>query len=202
MAAATPSEVAFRYFGPLRGEANYAARASVQETQQIQSPNLPFHHRRRRQEDRSVSQEEDDLCSGRSLRCGFLCSARKSKTYRGVEDREGSHNRHSERGRFLRGGLPYRADCPVVFRNRDDRLLGDENREEVHGGRAAPRTCVFRVVRGLFTDPEHPLRRGFGGPTLQLQRETAGSCSPPAGSLWQGRKAGSCNSKNQSRDPG
>ena len=36
--------------------------------------------------------------------------------------------RHSERGRFLRRRLPYRAACPHVLRNRNDRLLRDANR--------------------------------------------------------------------------
>src|SRR5213075_1833276 len=52
---------------------------------------------------------------------------RKGKTHRCVEEREGSHNRHSERGRFLRRRLPYRAASPPVLRNRSDRLLCDAN---------------------------------------------------------------------------
>ena len=43
-------------------------------------------------------------------------------------EREGSHNRHSERGRFLRRRLPYRAAPPHVLRNCNDRLLRDANR--------------------------------------------------------------------------
>jgi hypothetical protein len=51
----------------------------------------------------------------------------KGKTHRCFGDRQGSHNRHSERERFLRGGLPYRAAAPPLLRNRNDRLLRDEN---------------------------------------------------------------------------
>src|ERR1022692_1740959 len=43
------------------------------------------------------------------------------KAHRCVEGREGSHNRHSERGQFLRRRLPYRAVAPPVLRNRNDR---------------------------------------------------------------------------------
>src|SRR5438876_5173615 len=73
-------------------------------------------------------QKADDLCSGRLVRCCFLYTERKGKTHRCVEEREGSHNRHSERGRFLRRRLPYRAASPPVLRNRSDRLLCDANR--------------------------------------------------------------------------
>src|ERR1035438_1551762 len=51
----------------------------------------------------------------------------KGKTHRCFGDRQGSHNRHSERERFLRRGLPYRTAAPFVLRNRNDRLLRDEN---------------------------------------------------------------------------
>ena len=37
-----------------------------------------------------------------------------------------------------------------------------ENRQEVHDGSASPGTRVFQYVRGIFANPEHPLRRGFG----------------------------------------
>jgi CRP/FNR family transcriptional regulator, cyclic AMP receptor protein len=43
-----------------------------------------------------------------------------------------------ERGQFLRRRLPYRATSATVFRNCDDRLRRDENRQEVHGGSASP----------------------------------------------------------------
>jgi Crp-like helix-turn-helix domain len=69
---------------------------------------------------------------------------------RSVGDREGSHDRHSQRGRFLRGGLPYRANPPPVHRNRNDRLQRDENWQEVHDGSASPGARVFRYVRGIF----------------------------------------------------
>ena len=68
------------------------------------------------------------------------------------KSREGSHNRHSERGRFLRRRLPYRAASPPVLRNRNDRLLRDANRQEVHDGSASPGTRVFRHVRGIFAE--------------------------------------------------
>src|SRR5271166_5388026 len=60
----------------------------------------------------------------------FLYTEGKSKTHRCVEDREGSHNRHFERGQFLRRRLPYRAASATQLRNRDDRLRPDENRQE------------------------------------------------------------------------
>ena len=68
------------------------------------------------------------LCSGRLVRCCVLYTERKGKTHRCVAEREGSHNRHFERGRFLRRRLPHRAAPPHVLRNRDDRLHGDANR--------------------------------------------------------------------------
>src|SRR6202142_4638885 len=77
---------------------------------------------------RSLSQKATDLYSGRLVRCCFLYTGRKGKTRRCVADREGSHNKHSERGRFLRRGLPCRAASTPVFRNCNDRLLRDANR--------------------------------------------------------------------------
>jgi hypothetical protein len=68
------------------------------------------------------------------------------------QNREGSHNRHSERGRFLRRRLPYRAGSPPVLRNRNDRLLRDANRQEGHDGSASPGTRVLRYVRGILAD--------------------------------------------------
>jgi len=59
-------------------------------------------------EGRGILQEADDLRSGRSVRCCFYIQKGKVKTHRRVEDREGSHHRHSQRGRFLRRRLPYR----------------------------------------------------------------------------------------------
>src|ERR1700694_1462785 len=103
-----------------------------------------------------------DLCSGRLVRRCFLYTERKGETHRCGEEREGSHNRHSERGRFLRRRLPYRAASPPVLRNRNDRLLCDANRQELHDGSASPGTRVFRYVRGIFADTEPPIRRGFG----------------------------------------
>jgi CRP-like cAMP-binding protein len=50
----------------------------------------------------------------------FYLKEGKGKTHRCVEEREGSHHRHFERGRFLRGRLPYRATPPPVLRNRKD----------------------------------------------------------------------------------
>jgi hypothetical protein len=85
---------------------------------------VTFDHRRR-QKDRSFSQKTDDLCSGRRVRCCFLCTGRKGKTHGCGEERKGSHHRHPERGRFLRRRLPYRAAAPHVLRNRIDRLLGE-----------------------------------------------------------------------------
>jgi CRP/FNR family cyclic AMP-dependent transcriptional regulator len=32
----------------------------------------------------------------------------------------------------------------------------------LHDGSASSGTRVFRYVRGIFADPEHPIRRGFG----------------------------------------
>jgi hypothetical protein len=46
----------------------------------------------------AFSKEAADLCSGRLGRWCFLFTEGKSKTHCCVEDREGSHNRHSERG--------------------------------------------------------------------------------------------------------
>jgi CRP-like cAMP-binding protein len=43
-----------------------------------------------------------------------------------------------------------------------DRLLRDENPEEVHDGRASSGTRIFRHVRGLFVGTEHSIRSGFG----------------------------------------
>ena len=34
---------------------------------------------------------------------------------------------------------------------------------------AAPGTRIFRYVRSIFADTEHPLRRRFGGPAFQFQ---------------------------------
>ena len=45
---------------------------------------------------------------------------------------------------------------PPVLRNRDDRLLGDANRQEIDGRSASPGTFVLRHVRDLFADPKHP----------------------------------------------
>jgi hypothetical protein len=75
----------------------------------------------------------------------FISRQRKGKTHRGVGDWEGSHNRHSEQGRFLRRGVPYRARSSPVLRDHDDRLLRDENRQEIHYRSASPGTRVFRL---------------------------------------------------------
>jgi len=45
-----------------------------------------------------VQGDPSDLC--------LLHTEWKNKTHRCVEDREGGHDRHSERGRFLRRRLP------------------------------------------------------------------------------------------------
>jgi hypothetical protein len=91
----------------------HATRASRQETQ-IRHQDIPFDHRMR-QEGRSCSQETNDLCSRRLIRCCFLYTERKGETHRCVEEREGSHDRHSERWRFLRRRLPcWAAIAPVL----------------------------------------------------------------------------------------
>jgi len=43
----------------------------------------------------------------------FYIQKGKGKTHRCVYDWEGSHHRHSERGRFLRRRLPYKASSPA-----------------------------------------------------------------------------------------
>jgi hypothetical protein len=53
----------------------------------------------------------------------FIYTKKKGKTNRCVEDWEGSHDRHSERGRLLRAWVPHRAKSPVVLCNHDGRLL-------------------------------------------------------------------------------
>ena len=73
----------------------------------------------------------------------FYTKEGKIKLTVGVGERKGSHNRHSERGRFLWRRLPYRAATPCVLRKRIDRLLCDANREEGDGGSASPRTRIF-----------------------------------------------------------
>ena len=75
-----------------------------QETHQIRFPDFPFDHRRR-YEDRRILEKADDLRSGRFLRCCFLYTERKGEAHHCVEEREGSHHRHSERERFLRRRL-------------------------------------------------------------------------------------------------
>src|ERR1019366_4351159 len=104
---------------------DHDTRGSSQETQQIQSHGIPFDHGRR-QKDRSFCQKADDLCSGRLVRYCVLYTKRKGEAHGCVEDREGSHHRHSERGRFLRGRLPCRAASPSMLRNRNDRSRRDE----------------------------------------------------------------------------
>ena len=65
-------------------------------------------------------------------------------------------------GDFFGEGCLTGQPSPPVLRNRNDRLLCDENRQEVHDGSASPGTRIFRYVRGIFADTEHPIRRGFG----------------------------------------
>jgi len=84
--------------------------------------------------------------------------------------------------------------------NRYGRLLRDENRQEVHGGGAAPGIRVFRNVRSVLAGTEHPIRRGLGGPTLQFQRKEISANSAVAGSLRQGRRARDSNRQYQSGD--
>src|SRR5450755_5136107 len=67
------------------------------------------------------------FAQGDSSDAVFYIQGREGKTHRCVADREGSHNRHSEQGRFLRRRLPYRAASPPVLGNSNDRLLSDEN---------------------------------------------------------------------------
>jgi CRP-like cAMP-binding protein len=51
----------------------------------------------------------------------------------------------------------------------NDRLLGDANRQEVHDRGSSPGTRVFRHVRGIFADTEHPIRGGFGRSAFQFE---------------------------------
>jgi hypothetical protein len=104
-------------------------------------------------------------------------------------------------GDFFGEGCLNRADSPPMLRNRNDRWLRDENREEVHGGGAAPGVRVFRNVRSVLVGTEHPIRRGFGGSTLQFQRKEISSDPAVAGSLRQGRRARDSNCQYQSGDP-
>ena len=66
------------------------------------------------------------------------------------------------KGDFFGEGCLTGAAFSPVLRNRNDRLLRDEHRQEVHGRSASPGTRVSRYVRGIFADTEHPIRRGFG----------------------------------------
>jgi CRP-like cAMP-binding protein len=54
------------------------------------------------------------------------------------------------KGDFFGEGCLTRAAFPPVLRNRNDRLLRDENRQEVHDRSASQGTRVFRYVRGIF----------------------------------------------------
>jgi hypothetical protein len=121
----------------------------ARQRRKFQSPNLPFDYGRR-----SNSRGFPEY--GRSLLRGtrpmpFLYSGRKSKTHGCVEEREGSPDRHSEWGRFLRRRLPHRAGSPLVLRNYNDRLHGNADREEIHDGCNPPRRSVFTCSWYLLT---------------------------------------------------
>ena len=75
----------------------------------------------------AFAKKQTIFAQGDSSDAVFYIEGGKGKTHRCFGDRQGSHNRHSERERFLRRGLPYRAASPPVLRNRNDRLLRDEN---------------------------------------------------------------------------
>jgi CRP-like cAMP-binding protein len=62
---------------------------------------------------------------------------------------------------ILRRRLSCGAAVPHVLGKRDDGLFFDAHREEVHDASDSPGTCVFRYVRGVFADAEHPIRGGF-----------------------------------------
>ena len=55
--------------------------------------------------------------------------------------------------------------------------------KKAHDACAPPRIHVLRSVRGVSAGTKHPIRRGFGGPTLQFLRKETRSGSAVAGSL-------------------
>jgi hypothetical protein len=79
----------------------------ARQRRKFQSPNLPFDYGRR-SNSRGFPEYGRSLLSG-TRPMPFLYSGRKSKTHGCVEEREGSRDRHSEWGRFLRRRLPHRA---------------------------------------------------------------------------------------------
>jgi hypothetical protein len=60
-------------------------------------------------------------------------------------------------GDFFGEACPTGQAVRLCSANRNDRLLRDENRQEVNGGSASPGTRVFRCVRGIFAGAEHPI---------------------------------------------
>ena len=60
----------------------------------------------------------------------FFGPGGQGKTQRCLKYREGSHYRSSQRGRFLRTSLPYRAAASPLFRNCHDGLLLNANGKE------------------------------------------------------------------------
>src|SRR6202453_5187198 len=80
----------------------------------------------------AFAKKQTIFAQGDSSDAVFYIKLRKGKAHCRIGDRQGSHNRHSERGRFLRRRLPCRPTSSPLFRDRNDRLLRDENTEEVH----------------------------------------------------------------------
>src|ERR1700751_4751497 len=127
-----------------------------EETSRIRPGPLPRQHRPGRKEPRCCPEEEDFHAGGGGGRC-LLYSERESAAHGRIENGQGSHHRHIERGEFLWRRLVGWPGSPDGISSGHDGLPTSADREEGDDGSPSPRTRSLRHVRGVFAGSQYPL---------------------------------------------